>query len=183
MLTATGDLADSLVESDGSGNITANVTGNLTGNVTGDVTGDLTGNVIATTIAASSSITKNSVPVYGMVILDTPELLLNTSSPATSATAINSATLNTATASKAIIQITNKISGASGTTGSVFIGSSSSVAATNVYRKSTVTTSVTDYDSCEVTVNLDGNYDFWYITTLAGSSTHTVDIYLVGYYE
>jgi len=33
MLTATGDLADSLVESDGSGNITANVTGNLTGNV------------------------------------------------------------------------------------------------------------------------------------------------------
>jgi len=28
MLTATGDLADSLVESDGSGNITANVTGN-----------------------------------------------------------------------------------------------------------------------------------------------------------
>jgi len=36
MLTATGDLADSLVESDGSGNITANVTGNLTGNVTGN---------------------------------------------------------------------------------------------------------------------------------------------------
>ena len=34
MLTATGDLADSLVESDGSGNITANVTGNVTGNVT-----------------------------------------------------------------------------------------------------------------------------------------------------
>ena len=32
MLTATGDLADSLVESVGSGNITANVTGDLTGN-------------------------------------------------------------------------------------------------------------------------------------------------------
>lgn len=36
MLTATGDLADSLVETDGAGNITANVTGNLTGDVTGN---------------------------------------------------------------------------------------------------------------------------------------------------
>ena len=48
MLDASGDLADSLVESDGSGNLTANVIGNLTGNVTGNVSGSsatITGNL------------------------------------------------------------------------------------------------------------------------------------------
>jgi len=57
MLTATGDLADSLVESDGSGNITANVTGNVTGNLTGNVTGDLTGNVTSTGVNSLHTLT------------------------------------------------------------------------------------------------------------------------------
>lgn len=71
MLTSTGDLADSLVESDGAGNITANLTGNVTGSadtlttgrtisLTGDATGtsgafDGSGNVsIAVSLAADS---------------------------------------------------------------------------------------------------------------------------------
>ena len=48
MLDVTGNLADSLVETDGAGNITADVTGNLTGAVTGNAT-------TATAIAASQN--------------------------------------------------------------------------------------------------------------------------------
>lgn len=60
MIGAGGEVIDSLVESDGSGNITANVTGNLTGDVTGDVTGDLTGNADTATTATTAT-TANDV--------------------------------------------------------------------------------------------------------------------------
>lgn len=59
MLTATGDLADSLIETDGAGNITAGVTGNVTGNLTGNVTGDVTGNCTG----SSGSTTGNAATV------------------------------------------------------------------------------------------------------------------------
>ena len=45
MLDATGDLADSLVETDGAGNITANLTGNVTGSATELSGSNLTGDV------------------------------------------------------------------------------------------------------------------------------------------
>lgn len=85
MLNASGNLADSLVETDGSGNITANVTGALTGNadtatawatgrtfsVSGDAAGstgsvDGTGNVdIAVSLAANSV---NSVEIVAEAV-------------------------------------------------------------------------------------------------------------------
>lgn len=43
MLDASGDLADSLIETDGSGNFSGSIVGDVTGDVTGDLTGDVTG--------------------------------------------------------------------------------------------------------------------------------------------
>ena len=49
MLDTSGDLTDSLVESDGAGNITANVTGDLVGDVDGNVTGNVSGTALSVT--------------------------------------------------------------------------------------------------------------------------------------
>ena len=58
MLDASGNLADSLVESDGSGNITTNVTVNLTGNVTGNAdTVTTNANLTGTHVTSSGNAT------------------------------------------------------------------------------------------------------------------------------
>jgi len=69
MLTATGDLADSLVESDGSGNITANVTGNLTGNVTGNAdTATTAANLSGSNLAGDVTNSGNTITIAANTI-------------------------------------------------------------------------------------------------------------------
>lgn len=91
MLTSSGDLADSLVGSDGSGNITANLTGNVTGTadawtttrtitMTGDVTADAvnidgSGNIDIT----NASLANNSVDTAEIATgaVDTDEIAVD----------------------------------------------------------------------------------------------------------
>jgi len=125
----------------------------------------------ATTIE-SPTITKSTVPVYGLVVLDTPETLLTTASPATTATAVNSTTLNTATASKAILRV--YIDHTSGTT--VAIGNSASI---TIVDHGCARSQTGDYN--DIVTNLDASYDFFYMCQV-GTLTGGLVIKLIGYY-
>jgi len=210
MLTATGDLADSLVESDGSGNITANLT--ATDITTDTLTATTTNGDLAVTRNGTGDLTLDGAPLYGLVMLDTPEeLVSNTSTSDTNWTTYDMSAGGTAAAaaaalgaSKAILKIHTYIaSSLSTSTGyinrSVFIAksgqsgvppsaSSSVYAVQSAVANKTGTENVTIFDRTFTTteVNLDSNSDFQYsidntVFTLSMDSTVT-RIYLIGYY-
>lgn len=127
--------------------------------------------------------------IYDLVVLDTPEVLASGSLTQGAWTTINSTTLNTATAAKAIIRCYFSDS-ATGTgvlssvsvrkTGSaVAFGTSAVLAAA---RDSASSSRVLSINAAgESVVNLDASYDFdYYYSTTA--TTNAVTITLVGYY-
>lgn len=204
MLTATGDLADSLVESDGSGNITANVTGNLTGNVTGNVTGASTVDVDTITADTTNGdlnlarngtgdITVDSVPIYGLVILDTPVLLassLTQGSWTTIDMSVAYAAAATAGAKKAIIRMILEDSKlGTSTTMNGYIRKTGSGLTNNYLTRIIYATEFSDSGTSttgaaavsEATVNLDSNSDFDYYVDGVVAFDES-EIVLVGYY-
>lgn len=164
--------------------------GGITGNVTSTGTNSMT-TLNATTVNASTTLTKNSVPVYGLVVLDTPEQLATglTEGAWTSSSGFASTTLSAAGAVKAIIRVYLSESSI-GTT--VEINASIRKAGTSLSASQTIIAS--DYgedhtDSSpnaravgETTVNLDGSSDFEYYVSTTGNGFNTSVIYLVGYY-
>ena len=140
---------------------------------------------------ASNSATKlasqQSIKAYvdtKLTILDTPIELLNTSSPATSNTAVGSVTLDSAGAIAALVQVTAKAESSSSGSLAVFAASSNKSFSSNLYRKALATSVNNDveYDSAEFTVNLDGNNDFWYDTTDTTGTSSSLTFELIGYY-
>lgn len=134
----------------------------------------------------TGGVTVDSVPIYGMVILNAPEILIDTTTTfPTTATAVNSTTLNTAEAKKAILRIyVDCVNTAAGSLVQVAIGPDNTV--NRVNKEDLVIAegraiNETLYDVSEITVNLDGNYDFWYDTLFTGTTRRLV-ITLVGYY-
>lgn len=115
--------------------------------------------------------TNKGLPLVGMYTLPTPESLLSVSSTATVPTAINSATLNAAGATKAYLSIdatffnTNAVyfSKATFTKGAIYrkLKGLSGQGASNTF-----------------VVDLDANNDFWYATD---NATTNLDIILLGY--
>lgn len=136
----------------------------------------------------TGEVNKNSVPVYGMVILDTPEVLVNASAILSTWTTVNSTTLNTAGAKKAILRVISQSDNtstlvstdgylrktgsglAAGSQTQVTIDKDSAPSSTGLFARSTA----------EATINLDANSDFDWYQTFTGSGTTT--IILVGYY-
>lgn len=159
--------------------------------------GDITagGSVIADAITANTvnsdvdlqrngtgDITIDSVPIYGMVILDTPETLLIAAAPTAVWTAHDSATLGTAGAKKAILRIT--VLSAVGVA-SAYLRKTGTALSANDSTLSVISTNqdtgntVTSKGSSDTIVNLDANSDFdWQMPATTGS----ISIYLIGYY-
>jgi hypothetical protein len=132
------------------------------------------------------------VPVYGLVILDTPEELVAATLTSSSWTTVNSTTLNTATAKKAILRFGLGVSKAAVTTISAagFLRKTGSgLAASDISRVancanySSAATTLLAVDIGETIVNLDTSYDFdYYYSPTAALGTDTSSIWLVGYY-
>lgn len=156
-------------------------------NIDFDIDGKGTGSV---NLAGTSTgpVNVRATPVYGYVSVDPPEQVLSTSTPATAATAVNSTTLNTAVAVRAVLHITatKNETAALPATNIVGIGSSSSVTATGGDVKcssSAHVLNVVAVECVEIMIDLDVNNDFWYITSQTGTTTtEVVTIYLTGYY-
>lgn len=156
------------------------------------VTADASRNITNINSLTATSLTKGSTPVYGLVILDTPESLVNSTTTGAWQT-VNSTTLNTASATKAILRVRNyaTIGSATSLTGSTFIrktGSGLSTSVTKVLGIRDFPASSANLEAegiTEITVNLDSNSDFdWYSTgTGTGTGLNVLtDIRLVGYY-
>ena len=126
----------------------------------------------------TGGITVDGTPIYGLVILDDPELVVNDLTPATTATAVNVATLNTAGATKAILHaiVDNNVAGTV-----VHFGSATFIGGANDQRRKIETQAAGIEAHSEFTVNLDSNNDFWYLSS-DGSITTKFKVYLVGYY-
>jgi len=129
----------------------------------------------------ATTITKVTTPVYGSVTLDTPELVLSTSTPATTATAVSSTTLDTAGAVSATFHL--RIEPTNATNVKLYAGSSSGISALDIYLKAwgiDVGTGDVGNTIVEFTVNLDANNDFWYFCSTG--TIATLKIHLVKYY-
>jgi hypothetical protein len=142
----------------------------------------------------TGDITVDSVPIYGLVILDTPELIASSTAITLGAwNTVNSITLNTALAKKAIVRAKSRITLTSNgalsstvrlrKTGSA-VTNGTEIASTVANQDSTATSYAKTADLAgEGVVNLDANYDFDYsLTGDASASITGSDIYLVGYY-
>jgi len=207
MLTATGDLADSLVESDGSGNITASVTGNLTGNVTGDVvaTDITTDTLTATTTNGDLAISRNgtgeitidTIPIYGLVILDETTSLVSTTSTVGSWT--NVSTSAPAGAKMAIIRcialLTDTLGSGSGNSQAIlYVKSNASTSGADATTTASIaehgTDGITtptselmaDYNDIHVNLNSSGQFQYQTSVNVKSGMTGTLQIRLVGYY-
>lgn len=152
---------------------TANADLELTRNGTGDITID-------------------TIPVYGLVILDTPEEIAPATLTHDAWTTVNSTTLNTAGATKAILKCFLGTSKSSVTslfssmyirkTGSALVADGLTLAAIN-NEYSVSAASLLTRNMTEMTVNLDGSSDFdYYYSTTATLGGDTSNIVLVGYY-
>ena len=138
----------------------------------------------------TGDITVDSVPIYGLIILDTPELIGSATTQGSWVT-INSATLNTANARKAIVRI---FATDSQTTVALQVdihvrktGSADSKSLNNeIATGRTITSSSLPHATAaigETVINLDGSYDFdYYIYSSSGTALTTVKVMLVGYY-
>lgn len=162
------------------------------GGVTGNLTGNVTGNLTATTI------TKASIPVYGMVILDETTSILSTTSAVGSWTTLSTGAPAGATA--AILRCDAILSDAIGpfnNGSSQQIGYIKSVASTSGADASTMVcqantmvdnaasaSSIQKHDINDVIVNLDASRNVQYQTfqSLASGVTGTFIVRLVGYY-
>jgi hypothetical protein len=157
-----------------------------------EATGDNTDIDLDINSKGTGDVNVNGYPVYGFVVLDTPEVLSSATTTGSWVT-VNSTTLNIAAARKAIIRI--KATGTDTPTGTAeyirvyirkagsglaignntLIGSSSDTVATAAAINITV--------AGETTVNLDASYDFdYYIEISAGMASLSFSINLVGYY-
>ena len=109
-----------------------------------------------------------------LVMLDTPELVLNDLTPPTTSTAVDVVTLNTAGATKAIL------SAYLANNATTYLGfSSASVSVDTKWQKIAVAAS--GFARSEFVVNLDGNSDFWWYSS-DGTITSACQVYLIGYY-
>lgn len=198
MLTATGDLADSLVESDGSGNITANVTGNLTGNVTGNIATDsltaaTTNGDLPITRNGTGEITIDGFNAYGMVFLTTPQVLVNGSTTTGSWVQMDMSvvysTASTNGARIAIVKVSSSV--ASGVVDTVRTtcylrerGSGLAIGEQTVVTKSenedSAIPGLAAYGVNTTFITLDSNSDFDWYHQITGA-TGTLYIYLIGY--
>lgn len=187
-------------------------TGNLTGNVTGDVTGDVIGNLIGPAVVTDSltadttngdlaltrngtgDITVDSVPIYGLVVLDTPLLILSASPGVTSWSTLDMSVVYAAAAaagaSKAILRVEIY---AITLSASVINSARAYIRKTGSALAQSNTTRVVGYGDAynagivdtvavaECTVNLDSNSDFdWSVDEVA--TLDNIRITLVGYY-
>ena len=138
----------------------------------------------------SSSATINGKPAYGMVILDTPEELINVSAQVAaltqydmSAGGTEAAAAATAGATKAILRLI-ATSTSSGTNGYIQIavqknGLGGSPPA-RLYALAGSSGNQTA-DTCDVIINLDSNSDFEYKIPY-NNATGSAQIYLAGYF-
>lgn len=133
--------------------------------------------------------------VQGIVILDTPELLASSTAITSSVwNTVDSATLNSATASKAIIRVFGDNDGTTSAPEQASIYASIRKTGTAVtlaqgriafgeFAKASTATVFSARCSGEGVVNLDGSFDFDYAFTFsAGGTLNNADVYLVGYY-
>jgi len=130
----------------------------------------------------NGEITLRAKPVYGMVILDTPEELINTTTVSATPAAHNSATLNAAEATAAILQI--YVFPTSGTTSVAAFGVDNTISIADAKDIKVAASDAGAGDLAtarsEVTVNLDANHDFWY--AVSGNPVQGFTVHLVGYY-
>ena len=208
-MDASGDLKDSTIVTNGSGTITATAfVGPLTGNVTGDATGNVTGNAgtataweTTRTITMTGDVTADAVNIDGtgniditnsvmankLTILDTPvSLVSDTTTTATTQTAVDITAQTTGVAVKAIIRVSLEY--ATGGTGrcEVLVGEGDETL-TAVTHRAAGNDSINMSDMCETsvhTVNLASGEIFDYAILQAGNppASRTVSIYLIGYY-
>jgi len=139
----------------------------------------------------------NSTPVDLLVTLDTPEELVDLNGVTQNSwTTVNSSTLNTAAATKAVLRIymnTSVLSGLSGLEVQVWVRKTGSALAQNSATQVAGCRALVDSTAlvliaegvAETTVNLDASYDFDYAYDTDSGGTGNVEaskIYLVGYY-
>lgn len=151
-------------------------TGTITTLTTNAITAETTDGDLAVTRNGTGEFTVDSTPIYGLVILDAPEILINDTTPATTATSVNSTTLNTALAKIAILEIDAVTSGASSL--EAFFASATFTKG-DAYRKLNLDAVL--FGTNEFTVNLDSNFDFWYQNTISGTLAD-YQVRLIGYY-
>jgi hypothetical protein len=142
----------------------------------------------------TGDITVDSVPIYGMVILDTPELLLQDTTPTPDDTWVSSSTfvsttLPDASATKAIIKMVGQTGSSTVAEVFLYIRSIASAAAISAAvqiahgsEKDAATAQVARAIG-ETTVNLDSNSDFEFAYNFSAvSAAEVLNIYLIGYY-
>ena len=150
----------------------------------------------ATTAITNSLITDERVPLIKpsprMVMLDSPVSLITSTSSVSTATAQGHATLDSVLATHVILRVKvtalAEVATDAQVAGVAYVGNSSTTTTevARAYADGKGTTYAPNhFDTNDVTVGLDGNYDFWYKTsvTAPGSSTVIIAISMVGYYE
>ena len=167
--------------------------GVVTGDVVTDIiTADTANGDVALTRNGTGDITIDGAPAYGLVLLDVPEILVT--GPASSAwTTVDSATLNTAQAKKAIL-IANVDTNATTATdlyGSLHLRNPDATGGIGLFlavvarNGSNTATNLFIDGASEYIVNLDDNFDFdyWYATSTDGTlGSNLSEIILKGYY-
>jgi hypothetical protein len=137
----------------------------------------------------TGEITVDSTPIYGLVILDTPILLVtDTAVGATSKTNIDITAHTTGVATKAILRTNSQMYSASTAFEKVLYVGEADETFSSVHiatrLKSTPAAAHDSVDSNTVTVNLKSGEIFAYEITVpvGGGNTHTTTIHLIGYY-
>lgn len=130
-----------------------------------------------------------STPVYGLVVLDTPIQLVNdTSTTATTQTAVDITAHTTGVAVKAIVRVQGVADSSAGgfSAAEVLVGEGGETLATNTHRAIYIRaeTSGLTGDADTVHVNLASGeiFDYSIIQTGTTPTARVVQIYLVGYY-
>lgn len=134
--------------------------------------------------SSSGDITIDGLNARGMTLLDTPEQLLYTTSPASTNTAVTSATLDTAGATAAIVYAELYADSSAKAGIELYCASDDIVMDSNLHRKCWLVTVNGDDEivSTEFSINLDSNNDFWYKTADSTDIARSVRLILVGYY-
>lgn len=193
----SADEADKLVDTNAVDALTVVTTASAANNVR--VTNNTTGNAAKVDCSETNSdldfprngtgeITVDSTPIYGLVLLDTPVILVtDATTTATSQTAVDITAQTTGVAVKAILNI--KISSTVSAAGAseVLVGEGDETLATIVNTAVHVNTqvnNVTIHGATQMTVNLATGEIFDYAILQSGvaPTTRTVTIYLAGYY-
>lgn len=160
---------------------------------TDSITPKTTDGDLALTRNGTGDITIDGVPTYGLVVLDTPELIAPAPLVLNTWTAVNSTTLNAASAVKAVLRVSiNDTNPASSTTVLVIMNlrkTGSAIPVSNATRASigreqisSAITGLNASDISEATINLDSNSDFDYYYQSSAGYTLASEIYLIGYY-